>query len=149
MNRASEFWSRWLLVVCAAGIVGGLALSLLSPLFPPVLDAIYAFAGGPAETPSPIDRTLFNVAIAVGGGLQAGACLIIGAMALIPLRRGERWAWWACALGLATWLALDTGLTAWYALHGYPRLWPKIVNDLGFVLMFGLPYAGLYRHCIR
>ena len=28
-----------------------------------------------------------------------------------------------------------------------PRLWPKVVNDFCFVLMFGILYAGLYRHC--
>ena len=36
-----------------------------------------------------------------------------------------------------------------YVLNGYPRLWPKVVNDLCFVVLFGVPYAALYRHCKR
>jgi hypothetical protein len=150
-QSAPDLWLKWLFVVCVAGALGGVALSLGSPIFPGVLPALYTFIGGPGAVVelAGIDRALLNVAIAVGGGLQAGACIIIGLMARYPLRRGERWAWWACVLGLAAWLLLDTGVTALTALIGYPQLWPKIVNDLCFVVMFGLPYAALYRHCTR
>ncbi|MEJ2750830.1 MAG: hypothetical protein P8183_23425, partial [Anaerolineae bacterium] len=144
-------WWRWLLVVSIAGSVGGLVLALGSPLFPPALDAIYAFVFGPdaARSLSATDRVLLNVTLAIGGGLQAGASAIIGYMAYYPLRRGECWAWRACVLGLTLWLLPDTGLTTWYVFHGYPGLWPKIVNDLSFVVMFGVPYAALYRYCCR
>ena len=139
------------MVVSIAGSVGGLVLAFGSPLFEPALRSIYEFVFGPGsvETLSAADRVMINVALAIGGGLQAGASAIIGFMAYFPLRRGECWAWWACVLGLFLWLVPDTGLTAWYCLHGYPGLWPKIVNDLSFVVMFGIPYAGLYRHCCR
>lgn len=36
-----------------------------------------------------------------------------------------------------------------YALNGYLALWPKIVNDLCFIIMYGVPYAALYRRCAR
>jgi ribosomal-protein-alanine N-acetyltransferase len=145
-----KLWWGWLLVVSVAGSVGGLVLALGSPLFEPVLDRIYefVFGAGDAGALSGADRVMFNVAIAVGGGLQTGASVIIAFMAYYPLRRGEWWAWVACVLGLALWLVLDTGITAWYCLNGYPRLWPKVVNDLGFVLMFGVPYVALYRYCL-
>lgn len=150
-QQALELWLKWLIVVSIAGIIGGVGLSLVSPIFPGVLPALYAFVGGPEAVAdlAGIDRALFNVSIAVGGGLQAGACVIIGLMAHYPLRRGERWAWWACVLGLATWLLFDTGVTVLTMLSGHPQLWPKIVNDVCFVVMFGLPYAALYRHCTQ
>jgi hypothetical protein len=142
-------WWKWLIAVSVAGSLGGLVLAFGSPLYEPALTAIYTFVFGmdPAETLSVADRVLFNVAIAIGGGLQAGASAIIGFMAYYPLRRGECWAWVACVLGLVLWLVPDTGLTLWYCLHGYPGLWPKVANDLGFVAMFGIPYLGLYRYC--
>jgi hypothetical protein len=148
---APRLWWTWLLIVSIAGSVGGVALSLGSLLFEPVLSSLHAFVFGAeaAANLSTADRVVFNVAVAVGGGLQAGTCAILGFMAYYPLRRGERWAWAACVLGLALWLALDTGVTVWYTMNGYPGLWPKIVNDLSFVLMFGIPYAGLYRHWQR
>jgi hypothetical protein len=142
-------WWKWLLVVSVAGSIGGLVLAFGSPLNEPALKTIYAFVfgKGSAETLSVADRLMFNVAIAVGGGLQTGASAMIGFMAYYPLRRGECWAWVACVSGLVLWLVPDTGLSLWYCLHGYPGLWPKIVNDLGFVVMFGIPYVGLYRYC--
>ena len=148
---AIKFWRMWLLVVSALGSVGGLALAWGSFIYEPALIAVYQFVFGPetAATLTAADRVLFNVTIAIGGGLQTGASAIIGFITYYPLRRGERWAWVACVLGLVLWLVPDTGLTAWYVLNGYPGLWPKIVNDLGFVLMFGLPYAGLYRFCFN
>jgi hypothetical protein len=144
-------WWMWLLVVSVAGSIGGLVLALGSSLFEPVLSLIYefVFGTGSAETLSVADRVMLNVALAVGGGLQTGASAIIGFMAYYPLRRGECWAWKACVLGLVLWLVPDTGLTAWYCFDGYPGLWPKIANDLGFVLMFGIPYAALYRYCCK
>ncbi|MBN1582362.1 MAG: hypothetical protein JXA89_16770 [Anaerolineae bacterium] len=142
-----RLWWMWLLVVSIAGCVGGVVLALGTTVFEPALDAIWSFVFGADATPSAADRVMFNVAIAIGGGLQAGASAMIAFMAVHPLRRGERWAWVACVLGLSLWLVLDTGLTVWYCLHGYPRLWPKVVNDLSFVVMFGVPYAALYRYC--
>ena len=144
-----KLWWMWLLVVSIAGCIGGVVLALGTTVFGPALDAIWSFVFGvdAATALSAADRVMFNVAIAVGGGLQAGASAIIAFMAVHPLRRGERWAWVACVLGLALWLAIDTGLTLWYCLNGYPRLWPKVVNDLGFVVMFGVPYAAMYRYC--
>ena len=144
-----ELWWIWLLIVSLAGCVGGVALALGTTVFEPSLDAIWAFVLGAdaVKALSGADRVMFSVAIAIGGGLQAGASAIIAFMAVYPLRRGERWAWVACVLGLAVWLSLDTGLTMWYCLHGYPRLWPKVVNDLSFVIMFGVPYAAMYRYC--
>jgi hypothetical protein len=153
-NDASDetvptFWWLWLLLVSLAGCIGGLVLAFGSPLFEPVLISIYAFVFGPGvvATLSPADRVIANVTLGIGGGLQAGASAIIAFMAYYPLRRGECWAWKACVLGLTLWLVTDTGLTAWYCLNGYPGLWPKIVNDMCFVFMFGIPYAGLYRYC--
>ena len=144
-----RLWWGWLLIVSIAGCIGGVVLALGTTLFEPALDAIWAFVFGIEATTrlSAAGRVMFNVAIAVGGGLQAGTSTIIGFMAYHPLRRGERWAWLACVLGLALWLVLDTGLTLWYCLNGYPGLWPKVANDLCFVFMFGLPYAAMYRYC--
>ena len=144
-------WWMWLLVVSIAGSIGGLVLAFGSPLFEPALNSIYEFAFGTgfSESLSAADRVMLNVALAIGGGLQAGASAMIGFMAYYPLRRRECWAWKACVLGLALWLVSDTGLTTWYYFTGYPGLWPKIVNDLGFVLMFGIPYIALYRYCCR
>ena len=124
-----------------------LSLGLL--LYEPALGMIYGFVFGSEslEALSPADRVLLNVTMAVGGGLQAGASAMIGFMAYYPLRRGECWALVACVVGLILWLVLDTGVTVWYSLNGYSRLWPKVINDLGFVLMFGIPYVGLYPYC--
>ncbi len=147
-HRVPGKWWKGLWTVSVAGCVGGIVLALLSALLPTVLPSVYRFvfdpgAAGALSTP---DRVMLNVAFGIGGGLQAGACALIAYMALYPLRHGERWAWRACVIALALWLALDTGLTAWYVLNGYPRLWPKIANDLCFAIMFGLPYVGLYRY---
>jgi GNAT superfamily N-acetyltransferase len=140
-------WLRVLFLVSALACAGGVVLALGSPLFSSVLPEIYTFVFGTAGALSAHDRVMINVALGIGGGLQAGTSAILAFVTRYALRRGERWTWWACVVGLALWLALDTGLTAWICLNGYPRLWPKIANDLLFVGMFGVPYAAVYRHC--
>ena len=145
-----ELWCRILWAVSVAGCVGGVVLALLATLVPTVLTSIHSYLGpGSTGDLSPVAGVMVTVALGIGGGLQAGASAIIAYIARHPLHRGEAWAWRACMLGLGLWLALDTGLTAWYMFSGYPGLWPKVVNDLCFVVMFGLPYAALYRHCHR
>ncbi len=116
-------WWKWLLIVSAAGVVGGLVLALGSPLFEPALSSIYEFVGTAyAENLSAADRVMVNTALAIGGGLQTGVSVMIGFMAYYPLRRGECWAWKACVLGIGLWLVLDTGLTTWYFFKGTPGL---------------------------
>jgi DNA-3-methyladenine glycosylase I len=146
-----DLWWKWLWVVSWAACLGGVALALGPPLFERAMRTLYAFVLGDAaaQALSTSGGVMINVALGIGGGLQAGASAIIALMARHPIRRGERWAWMACVLGLSLWLVLDTGLTAWYVLNGYERLWPKIANDLCFVFMFGIPYAALYRYCWR
>jgi GNAT superfamily N-acetyltransferase len=146
-----DLWWKWLWVVSWAGCAGGVVLALGAPLFAGAMRTLYAFifGGDAAQSLSAAEQVTINVALGIGGGLQAGSSAIIALMARHPIRRGERWAWVACVLGLGLWLALDTGLTTWYVLNGYPRLWPKLVNDLCFVGMFGIPYAALYRYCKR
>ena len=146
-----KVWWIWLVAVSVVGSIGGIGLALGSVFFTPALDAIYGFVFGPGAVTTVLlaDRILFNVTVAIGGGLQAGASAIIGFVSYHALRFGKRWAWNACVVGLTLWLLLDTGLTTWYLLNGYPGLWPKIVNDLGFVAMFGIPYAALHRYCTQ
>jgi hypothetical protein len=144
-----KLWWIWLLVVSIAASLGGLVLTLGSLLLQPAFNSIYEFMFGLGATTtlSATERVMVNVGLAIGGGLQAGVSVIIGFMAYYPLRRGERWAWNACVWSLILWLVLDTGTTVWYCLNGYPGLWLKIVNDLCFVVMFGIPYVALHRYC--
>jgi hypothetical protein len=138
-----------LLAVSALGVIGGVVMALLSPAFDLALTVVYrlAFGSSAAADLTQANRVLINTLLAISGGLQAGASAMIGFMAYFPIRRGERWALMACVTGLIFWFVLDTGLTVWYYTNGYHILWPKIVIDLGFLGMFGVPYIALYRYC--
>ncbi len=45
---------------------------------------------------------------AVLGSTMVGWGITIAAVAHVPLRRGERWAWWALAAAVVAWSAFDT-----------------------------------------
>lgn len=141
----------WMLLfaISALGVIGGIVLAWLSPTFDLALTLVYRLAAGPeaAANLTQSNRVLINILLAMSGGLQAGASAMIGFMAYFPIRRGERWALMASVTGLVFWFVFDTGLTVWYYTNGYHFLWPKIVIDLGFLGMFGVPYIALYRYC--
>jgi hypothetical protein len=139
----------WLLAAAALGVIGGVILAWLSPVFDPVFILAYRIYVGPGAAVNPTEsrRVVINTLLAMSGGLQAGASAMIGFMAYFPIRRGERWALMACVTGLIFWFVFDTGLTVWYYTNGYHLLWPKIVIDLGYLGLFGVPYVALYRYC--
>ncbi len=136
-----------LLAVSVLGVIGGVIMAWLSPAFDSALTAVYRLTTDHSANLTQSSRVMVNTLLAIGGGLQAGSSAMIGFMAYYPIRRGERWALIACVTGLLFWFALDTGLTMWYYTNGYHILWPKIIIDLGFLGMFGVPYIALYRYC--
>jgi hypothetical protein len=69
---------------------------------------------------------------AVLGATMAGWGITIAAMAHVPLRRGERWAWWTLLAAVLIWFIADTAASA--VLGVKHNVMINIVAVLGLLL---------------
>lgn len=97
---------------------------------------IFGSAAAP-ETFSAEARDYIRFSYGVIGAVMAGWMALIGAIALGPLRRGERWAWEALAGSIAFWFVVDT---AHSLATGYPE---NALLNVGFVIAFAVPLYAL------
>ena len=70
------------------------------------------------------------------GSVLVGWMVLVAAVAAVPLRAGEPWAWRAVTLSVAIWFLLDTGFSL--AMGS----WQHAVFNLGFVAALGVPLVG-------
>ncbi|HRF96276.1 MAG TPA: hypothetical protein PLZ51_13815, partial [Aggregatilineales bacterium] len=68
-----------------------------------------------------------------------GWMVLIGAVALIPFRRGEKWAWLAMAATLAVWFVFDSGSSIIYGMS------INVIINTVSLISFAIPLAMTYR----
>jgi hypothetical protein len=73
------------------------------------------------------------------GASLAGWGITIAALALVPIRGGERWAWWTVALSTIAWFVLDEGVSV---AHG---VWPNIVLNAVLLVVAAFLLGGAGR----
>lgn len=110
--RRAAPWAAWLAVVGAGLVVFGTAMALLAgtALFEPVhrlIDPAF-WTAGPSDAGS---REFRAWVYGAWGAALAGWGVVVAFVAWHALRRGERWAWPALAVGTALWFMLDTAVS--------------------------------------
>ena len=109
MNRTRHVCCTALTVVGALTAVFGLSFVFFydSAAFATSRDGVNAaFWSEPVTDPAL--RHYQHWLHAVLGSTMAGWGITIAAVAHIPLRRGETWAWWALVIAILTWSIFDT-----------------------------------------
>ena len=96
---------------------------------------------GPDDGAIDGDRPVEYLRLVYGilGAVIVGWMVIIGAIALGPLRRREPWAWWALVVALAAWFVLDTGLSLTLGFVGHALF------NVGFTVALAVPLIAIRR----
>lgn len=130
---------RWLLVWSAFFVVFGAATALLGSLPPASLWTDWIadhFVGRPM---SPNEAELVAFMRGPLGATMAGSYVMQTALVAIPLRRGERWAWWSILGALLTWFVIDCAVSI---AHG---AWFNVVRvNLVALVVTGIGLAGTW-----
>ena len=82
-------------------------------------------------------RDCVRLACGILGAVLVGWTVTIGAIVLGPLRRRERWAWWAVSSAAAAWFVFDTGLWLAFGYGGHAAF------NVGFALALVVPLAAM------
>ena len=138
------FWSRWIAFLSLFLIIYGLAMMFVpqtmnSTLVGPLLyhDDVQRKAFAAMAEP---DMTFFNIINGLLGTVTIAYAILIGWIALVPFRKGERWAWNALAMSVTVWAMLEGYLKLSYGLG----VWSQA--HLGLVVAFGIPLLATYRN---
>ena len=82
-------------------------------------------------------RQYLRLVYAILGSVIVGWMITIAALVTGPLRRRERWAWWAIAAGVGAWFVLDTGLSLILGFVGHA------VFNVMFILALAIPLIAI------
>ncbi len=128
-------WTFLLLGLTVQALVGfSIALALDTPLWSWHQDRVGISLWGEAEYAKETRRYRAWAMAVIGGTIASWAVALLWVVA-VPLRGGERWAWWAVATSTLAWFSIDTSLSA---LHG---IGINVLFNLGALAMIGLPLA--------
>ncbi len=135
-----EAWRRWLVAVGVAVAAFGLAMAALAgtPAFAPIAGIVDQAFWSPAG-PDHAAASFQAWALGVWGATLAGWGVTVAWLAFEALRRHERWAWRAMALGAATWFILDTGRSA---VHG---VWANVAINVVLGAAIACPLVAMRR----
>jgi hypothetical protein len=131
----TNFWRRWL--ISASVLIGLYAASLVvaGPVTSRLFDVLgFGMRSGAIPEGLPQHHVLFVYGVL--GSVLVGWMVLVAAVAAVPLRAGEPWAWRAVTLSVAIWFLLDTGFSL--AMGS----WQHAVFNLGFVAALGVPLVG-------
>lgn len=133
MSRSAPRGAPLLAAVAAGAGVFGLAFVLLPGATEDLFNwMIFGSAASP-ESFGAEARDYIRFVYGVLGAVLAGWAVLIAAVALGPLRRGEPWAWNAVAGSVAFWFVVDTTHSL---ATGYPE---NALLNLGFAIAFAVP----------
>ncbi len=135
----SAVWNRMMLGVAGAVALYGVGLVTAGLWLGDHVFERLGFgpaAGGVTSAPA---REYLRLVYGILGAVLTGWMLTLIAVVARPLRRGERWAWWAVAGPAAVWFVLDTGLSLVQEHGGHA------VFNLVFAVLLGVPLAGMRR----
>jgi hypothetical protein len=136
MNRF-DFWIRWLIVASAGVVVFGLMLAFFPnmPLLGPIndqLETVFAL-----DPPSPGFHPFQHWIYGAWGATIAGWGLLVSFTVWLPLRKKERWAWYALTSSLLLWFLVDSGLSLLF------RITDNVILNTLFLLLLGTPLLAL------
>lgn len=143
MNKSLKFWSNWLVVMAeVTGFFG--MLMVFSPdffrnTFYRLYTDFYYSRGGAFEALPSTDFRLHLWFYALAGAIMLGWMVLMGFVALVPFRRGEKWAWVAIAATLAVWFVFDCGSSVIYGMS------INVIINTVSLITFAIPLAVTYR----
>lgn len=117
----------------------GLAMTLCGPIIVDTLifsEIQRVHWDGP---PPPEFAVVYDWSHRAIGALAAGLSIVFVPLAHIPLRRGERWAWWTILTGVGGWHALSWVSTT------VLRVWALGALDAGFFIIYALGLVVAWR----
>lgn len=133
----SGLWDRLLLVVIAGVSLYALGLVLFGlALGDQIFDRL-GFGPSDGEIVGEVPRQYLQLVYGILGAVIVGWMTTVGAIVVGPLRRRERWAWWAVVSASAVWFALDTGLSLVLGFIGHGLF------NVGFALALAVPLAAI------
>ena len=140
--KDNTFWSRWLVAVSFISMVLGVVLALApgvthSTMGVFVYDTIAGEGAFAALTES--DLAVQNMLYGILGAVMVSWMIVIGWLAYIPFRRGERWAWLAIGVSVFASFVIDSTVSA---TNGMPM---NVLFNIGFLILFGIPLLATYR----
>jgi hypothetical protein len=120
-----------LLVLSIASILcgfAGVSLPLLNriPGMDPVFRALWAPFLGSSVAESNINN-LITFLLGFSGAYILGWTVLTQVLIWIPLRRGEKWAWWAILAGVLSCFAFDEGYSLYFGV---------VINTAGNLVLF-------------
>lgn len=141
-ERSLNLWANWLVVVALLNVVIGLLLALTS--IGSTL-TVMLFGWSPAALP-PVTaegENLVRFFFGLIGGIMAGWGLALAAIAHVPFRRGERWAWITIAASIVTWFLVDSAMSAATGVYA------NVIGNVGFLVLFEIPLVATYGTMMR
>ena len=134
------FWQKWMVVFSAISIILGLAMTFgsTSAIFQSYNRSIAEVFWGRThlhEAVSSYHPWIF----AVLGSSIAGWSVCYLYLALYPIKRRERWAYYCFILSLLIWAPLDTGFSLYFGIH------TEALFNLGAVAGFAIPLVAVHR----
>lgn len=130
-------WDRVLLGVVVAVVAYAIAL-VVSGLF--LGDMVFDRLGfGPddGDIAGASSRAYLRLVYGILGAVIVGWMTTIGLIVIGPLRRREKWAWWAIVSAVAAWFVLDTGLSVVLGFVGHALF------NVAFAVALAVPLAAI------
>lgn len=135
-------WDRWLLVAWLLALLLGLALVVFAAPMVSVFDALFFDAGAaPVDTEAGLAYLAFVYRVL--GAVLVGWAALLALVAAGPLRRRERWAWWAVAASIGTWYVLDS---AGSLIAGFGA---NALLNSALAILFAIPLAAMWRELVH
>ena len=130
-----EFFRVWLLVVCSATAVVGVAGVLLagSPLLGRLFDRAFW-----SSRPDPLTRNFQAWTYSVTFAVMAGWGFCLAMVVANEFSTRQAWVWWMIAASVALWFLLDTGRSLFH------RVYANAVGNFLFLLLIALPLMGTF-----
>ena len=137
MNRIQLFSWRLLVAATAGLMLFGLVLVVMPGFTLQAFSLLVYASTAHLNTFGPEALAYISLVHAVLGSVMFGWGAVLMILALGPVRRGSKDAWWMFVVSLLAWFIPDT---AYSLLSGF---WQNALLNVGFALLFAIALSGL------
>lgn len=137
MNSIQLFCWRLLVAATAGLMLFGLVLVVMPGFTLQTFSLMVYASAAHLNTFGPEALAYISLVHAVLGSLMFGWGVVLMFLALGPVRRGSKEAWWMFVVSLVAWFIPDT---AYSLLSGF---WQNALLNAGFALLFAIALNGL------
>jgi len=137
LNRIQLFCWRLLVATTAGLMLFGLVLVVMPGFTLQAFSLMVYASAAHLNTFGPEALAYIRLVHAVLGSLMFGWGAVLMFLALGPVRRGSKEAWWMFVVSLCAWFIADT---AYSLLSGF---WQNALLNAGFALLFAIALNGL------